>query len=116
MKTGSRQSDYEMTVCSMCGAVGGDFWQTRPTRPILLRRHPRPGDTKHICVLCDECFEGLRGLNRLRKCSVGNNECQQPEPARVPLLSQARRATIDDQRALLEWLLRKFKLEATPKA
>jgi hypothetical protein len=101
----------------MCGAAAGDFWQTRPARPVLLRRNPRPGDTKHICVLCDECFEGLRGLNRLGKSPAGSTEGLQthPKPARVHLLSQARRATNDDQRALLEWLLRKFKLEATPK-
>lgn len=149
MKTGSKQSDYKIAVCEMCGAAADNFWQTRPSRPILLRRHPRPGDVKHICILCDECVEGLRGPNRSRKsldpdplggprpvrltighikdkskggddsaqnlraicdtCNEGLQNTAPQKPDRIHLLSQVRRATIDDQEALLDWLSKKFR-------
>ena len=48
----------------MCGAVAGDLWGTRPTRPVVLRVRPRFGDMGQFWILCDECDEGLRGLNR----------------------------------------------------
>src|SRR5271157_5013677 len=106
MKTGSKQSDYKMTVCLMCGAASDDFWQTRPARRVLLRRRPRPGDVKNICTLCDECEEGLRSLNRSGKSLILNGS--PPKADRIHLLSQVRRATIDDQEALLDWLSKKF--------
>ena len=130
MKTGSKQSDYKTTACLMCGAASDDFWQTRPARRILLRRRPRPGDVRNICTLCDECEEGLRSLNRSRKslilnskggddspqnlraicdcCNEGLQNTAPPRPDRIHLLSQVRRATIDDQEALLDWLSKKF--------
>ncbi|KAA0240894.1 MAG: HNH endonuclease, partial [Candidatus Brocadia sp. AMX2] len=39
-----------------------------------------------------------------------------PKPDQIHLLSQARRATINDQRVLLNWLLNKFNLVASPKS
>ena len=152
-----------MTVCSMCGSAAGEFWQTRPARRVVLRRCPRPGDAKHIWVLCDECEEGLPSLNRSRKlpvrngdpdpfyssrtvrltighfkdkskggddspnnlraicdcCNEGLQNTSPMKPDRIHLLSQVRRATLDDQQALLDWLLRKFgtsKPTATPPA
>lgn len=39
-----------------------------------------------------------------------------PKPDRVHFLAQVRRATIDDQEAVLEWLLGKFGLVASKKA
>lgn len=38
-----------------------------------------------------------------------------PKPDRIHLLAQVRRATIDDQKALLEWLLKKFHTKTTDK-
>jgi hypothetical protein len=36
------------------------------------------------------------------------------KPDSIQLLAQTRRATIDVQRTLLNWLLQKFKLQALP--
>jgi hypothetical protein len=39
-----------------------------------------------------------------------------PKPDRIHLLSQVRRATLDDQQAVLDWLLGKFGLTAQKKS
>jgi hypothetical protein len=54
-----------------------------------------PGNLR---ALCTNCNEGLQNTNL-------------PTPDQVWLLSQIRRATIDDQKVVLEWLQKKF----TPK-
>ncbi len=82
-------------ACQMCGAVDGVFWQTRPTRRIALSVKPRAGDISYTWTICDECNEGLQSAAL-------------PKPDRVWLLSQVRRATIDDQEAVLDWLNKKF--------
>ena len=46
-------------VCQMCGAVDGDFWETRPERRVVLSVKPRAGDISHAWAICDECHEGL---------------------------------------------------------
>lgn len=48
----------------MCGAVNGDFWQTNPSRRVVLFVKPRAGDIFHRWTICDECHEGLLGLNK----------------------------------------------------
>lgn len=53
-------------------------------------------------VVCTNCNEGLQNT-------------AVPKPDRVHLLGQVRRATIDDQEAVLEWLLGKFRMVATKK-
>lgn len=59
----------EIEFCSMCGAIVGDFWQTRPTRPVMLRQRPRPGNIGEFWIICDECDEGLRSLSRQHQLS-----------------------------------------------
>lgn len=96
----------------MCGTASGDYWETRPARRVLLHHRPRPGDVRNVCTLCDECEEGLRGLGRSRKSLILDSEGLQntapPKPDRIRLLSHVRRATIDDQEALLALLSKKF--------
>lgn len=87
----------------MCGAMPSDFWQTRPTRSVLLELRPRYGDTKQSWIICDECDEGLQNTAL-------------PKPDQIHLLAQIRRATINDQQAVLNWLLQKFDLEAKNKS
>ncbi|MCY7348508.1 MAG: hypothetical protein LH614_20125 [Pyrinomonadaceae bacterium] len=86
----------------MCGAIRGDFWETRPTLFVKLQLRLREGDESQHWILCDECDEGLQ-----------NTEL--PKPDQIHLLAQIRRATINDQRAVLNWLLQKFNLEAEKK-
>ena len=91
--------DIEIKTCSMCGAMSGDVWETKSTRQIRLYLRPRRGDVTHLWVICDECDEGLQNTAL-------------PKPDRIHLLGQIRRATIQDQEAVLDWLLQKFNLEA----
>jgi hypothetical protein len=91
--------------CYSCGAVDGDSWETEPGRPIKLSIEIVATDTfdKHLepyqlRAICNECKEGLEGLHNVSL----------PKADRIGLLSQVRRATIDDQRAVLEWLQQKF--------
>ena len=58
-------------------------------------------------------YEGRRDvLGNLRTectdCNEGFRDIALPKPNRIKLFGQIRRATIDDQRAVLEWLQRKF--------
>ena len=92
----------EDKFCSMCGAISGDFWETQPTHSVVLRQRPRLGDTTRLWIICDECDEGLQNTAL-------------PKPDQIHLLAQIRRATINDQEAVLKWLLQKFNLEAGKK-
>jgi hypothetical protein len=97
------ESIPEIEFCPMCGAIRGDFWQTRPMRPVLLCSRPRYGDIKNCWIICDECAEGLQNTAL-------------PKSDQIHLLAQIRRATINDQQVVLNWLLQKFGLEANKKS
>ena len=51
-----------------------------------------PGNLQAVCTNCNE---GLQNASL-------------PKPDRVWLLAQVRRATIEDQKAVLEWLAQKY--------
>lgn len=89
-------------ACSMCGSIVGDAWETKPTRRDQLLLRPRQGDATHLWIVCDECNEGLQNTAL-------------PKPDRIHLLAQIRRATIQDQDAVLKGLLQKFNLESKKK-
>lgn len=96
-------------TCQMCGAAAGDADVFNPTRTVRLtighiKDKSKGGDDSpgNLRALCTNCNEGLQNTNL-------------PPPDRIHLLTQVRRATIDDQRALLEWLLRKFNLTTKPR-
>ncbi|MFN0108124.1 MAG: hypothetical protein ACKVZH_04655 [Blastocatellia bacterium] len=97
--SGMADREVENKVCSMCGAIAGDVWETKSTRQVQLRLRPRQGDATHLWIICDECNEGLQNTAL-------------PKPDRIHLLAQIRRATIPDQQAVLDWLLQKFNLKA----
>jgi hypothetical protein len=90
-------------TCQMCGLAAGDPDPFDPTRTVRLTMghiidkskggSDEPGNLRAVCTNCNE---GLQNISP-------------PRPDRIHLLSQVRRATIDDQRYLLEWLERKFK-------
>ena len=58
-----------------------------------------PGNLRAVCTNCNE----------------GLQNTALPKPDRIHLLAQIRRATIDDQQAVLDWLLGKFGLAASKK-
>lgn len=88
--------------CEMCGATSDDRWFTRSSRKVVLISAPRIRDTEAQWTICDECSEGMKGV------------ISPPSPDLIQFLSQIRRATIDDQKQVLDWLLKKFKLSAVP--
>ena len=97
-------------TCQMCGVAAGDPDPLGGPRPVrltighILDKSKGGDDTpQNLRAVCTNCNEGLQ-----------NTALQKPD--RIHLLSQARRATIDDQRALLDWLLQKFNLSAIPKS
>lgn len=97
-------------TCQMCGLAAGDpdpFGTSRTVRLTLghIRDKSKGGDDtpQNLRAVCTSCNEGLQNT-------------APPKPDRVHLLSQVRRATIDDQQAVLQWLLEKYKLASIPKS
>jgi hypothetical protein len=95
-------------VCQMCGATPDDvdpFDRAFVRHTVGFFIAPEAGgeiSMKNLRVICTSCFEGLQKIAL-------------PKPDRIHLLSQIRRATIDDQQAVLDWLLTKFGLIAGKK-
>ncbi|MBC6443176.1 MAG: HNH endonuclease [Rhodobacteraceae bacterium] len=88
-------------TCQMCGIGAGDPGEDdRPTRlhvgHIVDRKHGGKDELFNLRTLCSTCNQGAKNL------------VQEP-PGRIWLLSQVRRASIDDQRAVLKWLKLKFR-------
>lgn len=91
-------------TCQMCGVAAGDpdpFGSDRTVRltmgHILDKSKGGDDSPQNLRAICTSCNEGLQNSSL-------------PKPDQIHLLAQVRRATIDDQRVLLKWLLRKFKL------
>ena len=86
----------------MCGVAAGDLDQYHPGQKIRLTMG-------HII---DKSKGGLDTPNNLRavcsNCNEGLQNTAPPKPDRIELLKQARRATIEDQILLLDWLEKKF--------
>jgi len=91
-------------TCQMCGAAAGDPDPLGGPRSVRLTMghiidKSKGGDDSpdNLRAICDRCNEGLQNTSPMK-------------PDRIHLLSQVRRATLDDQKAVLDWLLRKFGL------
>ena len=93
-------------TCQMCGVAAGDLDPLGSNRTVRLT----------IGHIVDKSKGGKDSLNNLRAvcsaCNEGLQNAGPPKPSRVQILSQVRRATIDDQRAVLDWLLEKFRLKS----
>lgn len=93
-------------TCQMCGLAAGDpdpFGSKRSVRltmgHILDKSKGGKDDPQNLRAVCTNCNEGLQNTAL-------------PKPDTVHLLSQIRRATIQDQRVVMDWLLGKFRLMA----
>jgi hypothetical protein len=89
-------------TCQMCGRAAGDPDPFNPARTVRLTMghiidKSKGGDDspQNLRAICTNCNEGLQNTAL-------------PKPDRIHLLAQIRRATIKDQEAVLEWLLKKF--------
>lgn len=74
--------------CYMCGATWGDFHTEYGSRPVVLVHI----DKSVICTLCNE----------------GASNITPDQPSLIKMKAQIRKATNQDQRALLDWLNEKF--------
>ena len=89
-------------TCQMCGAAAGD--------PDMFH----PGQTIRLTMghIIDKSKGGADSPQNLRavctNCNQGLQNTAPPKPDRIELLKQVRRATVEDQKELLEWLERKF--------
>ncbi len=90
-------------TCQMCGIAASDidpFNESRKIRLVMghiIDKSKGGEDTPgNLRAVCSNCNEGLQNA-------------APPKPDRILLLSQIRRATIQDQQAVLDWLLTKFR-------
>ncbi len=93
----------------MCGVAAGDPDPQGGNRTALLTMghiidKSKGGDDspQNLRAVCTNCNEGLQNTSL-------------PKPDRIHLLAQIRRATIQDQEVVLDWLLQKFNMEANKK-
>jgi len=89
-------------TCQMCGAAAGDADPYHPGRTIrlalahIIDKSKGGTDTaENLRAQCTNCNEGLQNIALAR-------------PDRIHVVAQVRRATIDDQLYVLEWLEKKF--------
>ena len=89
-------------TCQMCGAGAGDADDENPGRTVRLhighivdRQHGGSDERANLRALCSACNQGAQ-------------DHTPAPPSRVQLLGHVRRANVDDQRAALLWLMRKF--------
>lgn len=93
-------------TCQMCGAVAGEphpFDSTRKTRlhlgHIVDKSMGGSDDASNLRAICSVCNEGASNVTLTR-------------PDLQKLLIQVRRATVKDQLAVLDWLIKKFPQQA----
>ena len=89
-------------TCQMCGLAAGDTDPFHPARTVRLtmghiidKSKGGNDSSQNLRAICTNCNEGLQNTAL-------------PKPDRIHLLAQIRRATLNDQEAVLKWLLKKF--------
>ncbi len=88
-------------TCQMCGLTPGEI-DPATNRPVRL----------HVGHIKDKSLGGKDELSNLRTlcstCNQGAKNITAEKPSTIWLLSQVRRAGQDEQKAVYEWLKRKF--------
>ena len=94
-------------TCQMCGAVAGEphlYDTQRKTRlhigHIIDKSLGGTDDPANLKAICSVCNEGASNLTLTR-------------PTSLKLLTQIRRATSKDQLDAMEWLMKKFPIQAS---
>ncbi|MEO5643185.1 MAG: HNH endonuclease [Bacteroidia bacterium] len=94
--------DRDGFTCQMCGLTPGNV-DPATGRKVRL----------HIGHIKDKSLGGKEELSNLRTlcstCNQGGKNITSEKPSTIWLLSQIRRAGQDEQKAVLAWLLKKFK-------
>jgi hypothetical protein len=95
--------DRDGSTCQMCGKTPGDI-DPATGRKVRL----------HIGHVVDKSLGGKDEASNLRTlcstCNQGAKNLTQEKPSSIWLLSQVRRAGSDEQRAVYEWLAKKFEV------
>jgi len=106
-ETRSKVLERNGYTCQMCGIAAGDIDPFNLTRTIQLTMghivdKSKGGDDSmdNLRAVCSNCNEGLQNIGLMK-------------PDLKQLFVQVRRATISDQKAVLNWLLEKFKLKVS---
>jgi hypothetical protein len=94
--------NHDDLFCRMCGAAPGEIDDLTGN---LATFHVELASDK-ICCSSDE-LSNLRTL--CSTCNQGAKNITTEKPSAIWLLSQVRRAGQEEQRAVLDWLLKKFK-------
>lgn len=102
-ETRARVLERNGFTCQMCGVAAGDIDPFNAARTVRLTMGHIIDKSKGG----SDTFENLRAV--CTNCNEGLQNASLPKPHRIQLLAQIRRATIDDQLAVLEWLRLKFK-------
>ncbi len=89
-------------TCQMCGLAAGDIDPYNSNRTVRLTMGHIIDKTQGG----DDTFNNLRAV--CSNCNEGLQNTASPKPSQIYLLSQVRRATITDQKAVLQWLKTKF--------
>ena len=109
MKHAARVLERNGYTCQMCGVAAGDPDPLGGNRTVRLTM----GHILDKSKGGDDTPQNLRAVGT--NCNQGLQNTALPKPDRIHLLAQIRRATIQDQDAVLDWLLQKFNLEAKKK-
>jgi HNH endonuclease len=98
----ARVLDRNGYTCQMCGAAAGEPHASDPGRRTRL----------HIGHIVDKSHGGEDVEENLRAvcsvCNEGAANVTADRPSRTKLLTMVRRATVQDQMAVLDWLRSKF--------
>lgn len=89
-------------TCQMCGVAAGDPDPMGSNRTVRLTM----GHIKDKSLGGDDTPQNLRTV--CTTCNEGLQNTAPPKPETLQLLAQVRRATISDQKLVLDWLNRKF--------
>lgn len=93
--------DRDGSTCQMCGVSAGDI-DVETGRPVRL----------HLGHIVDKSLGGRDELSNLRalcsSCNQGAKNLTAEKPTQIWLISQIRRAGLAEQRAVFDWLLKKF--------